>query len=612
MKEGTPEPEPSRPRNAALDGTALFEQIFDAAPFAILIADDEGRYLEANPLACRLFGRSRDQLLGRRVYDFVDPEDLVSTQVRWADFRQRKVQAGEFPLLRADGTRKVLRYHAVADLAPGVHVSYLEDVTEIHAATAGRRVAEAQRDGLFGISSDVLFLVDAAGKLRRVSHAFGAVLGWSEDQVLGRDQVELVHPDDVAALNAAGAELDASGSAAARPLRFRHRDGSYRWLSWSSAVFGGETYCLARDVTAETEARRLLEQSEGRFRALADGVPLVIWIGDAAGRAQYYNRRWFEYTGLPTLPEGSPDLDHWNDVIHPEDLRRVSGFVDEQRQRGEPIELTFRLRRHDGAYRWHLARSIPLRDGAGQVVRRLGTATDIEDQRRAIEDLRLERDLRERFVAAVSHDLRSPLAAITMAASLLARRPSSADATGPAARILRNARHADALIQNLLDASRISAGQPLAVQRVPCDIAALVREVIADQTTVHGDRFSLDVAGEVRGQVDPSAVRRILENLIGNAVKHGAPDAPVRVSVTTPDGFIRLAVHNQGPPIPGDEQPRIFQPYHRVRPGGPGATVGWGLGLTLVRGAAEAHGGGVGLESSAEDGTTFTVTLRHD
>src|SRR5437762_5064428 len=108
----------------------ICQLVFEAAPFAILVADDGGRYLEANPMACQLFGQTREQLLGKSVYDFVDPADLDPTRDRWSHFRRDRTQSGEFPLVRPDGTRRLLRYEAVASFAPGLHVSFLEDITE--------------------------------------------------------------------------------------------------------------------------------------------------------------------------------------------------------------------------------------------------------------------------------------------------------------------------------------------------------------------------------------------------------------------------------------------------------------------------------------------------
>jgi PAS domain S-box-containing protein len=576
----------------------------------VVVADDEGRFLEANPKACQMFGRAAAQIVGRRVYDFVDPAEVAPTRGRWDSFRAQKTQVGEFPLVRPDGSRRLLRYHAVADFAPGMHASFLEDVTDARASEAARQSAEADRDRIFELSTDLLCIVDSARRLRRVNRAWTAVLGYPERELLGRDYLELVHPEDTDRLLAARQQVIERGDVRGHHSRWRHRDGSYRWLSWSSSGYDGEHYAVGRDVTEELQARRALEASEDRFRTVADGLPLIIWMGDARGGSIYFNRHFYQYTGLEPPAEGERDQRDTIELIHPEDAARIGPLLRERREQGLEVEVTYRLRRYDGVYRWHLARSLPIRDASDRVVWRVGAATDIEDQRQAIENLKNERVLRERFVAALSHDLRSPLHAVNMSAQLILKRPDHAEAAQTqAARIVRNVGHADQLIQNLLDASRITAGEPMAIQRSDCDLYQLVRDVIDDQSTIFGDRFELDALPGLGAACDRAAIRRTLENLIGNAIKYGNPHTRVRVSVQKRDGEVCLSVHNQGHPIPDDEQAKIFQPYHRAQPRSGDGPRGWGLGLTLVRGIAEAHGGSVRVESSAESGTTFTVTL---
>lgn len=106
-----------------------YQRLFEAAPFGVLIADNLGHYIDANPEACRMLGLSRAELLSKRVFDFVTPPTVVSTVRQWSKFREDSHQSGEFQLRRLDGQIRILRYQAVADLWPGVHVSYLEDVT---------------------------------------------------------------------------------------------------------------------------------------------------------------------------------------------------------------------------------------------------------------------------------------------------------------------------------------------------------------------------------------------------------------------------------------------------------------------------------------------------
>jgi PAS domain S-box-containing protein len=397
-------------------------------------------------------------------------------------------------------------------------------------------------------------------------------------------------------------------------LRLRQPDGTHRLLRCRSVVqLGpGRHVCYLEDITdaraaeeareaAEREraaARKAVENSEARFRTLSDGLPLVIWLGDAEGRTLYFNRYWYEYTGLPRDDEGRVE-----GAIHPDDLQNVLPLLRERRLNGEPLEASFRIRRHDGEYRWHLARSLSLRDDDGRVVRRLGSATEIEEERRTLERLRQERALRELFVAMLSHDLRSPLAAVKMGAQMMMLHPE--DVATQAARIARNADQADRLIQNLLDASRIGAGEQLPLRREPCDLGAIGGEVIADLSAVHGPRFTLEKGGQLEGILDPGAVRRLLQNLLANAIKYGDGDKTVEVRLDGSGPDLVIAVHNHGNPIPPAERELIFTPYHRSR----NTTAGWGLGLTLVRGVAEAHGGSVRVESGPATGTTFIVVL---
>jgi signal transduction histidine kinase len=225
-------------------------------------------------------------------------------------------------------------------------------------------------------------------------------------------------------------------------------------------------------------------------------------------------------------------------------------------------------------------------------------------------DLRHERELRERFVAVLAHDLRSPLAAAKANAQLL---EIDEDATPGvhriAHKIIRSLNRTDRMIQDLLDANRIRAGEPLPLRLEQVDLGTIAREVLEEMNTVFGERFTLRVVDDVRGRWDPRELKRALWNLGSNAVKHGAPGGPVTITVDRSDDGAVVAVHNEGPPIELDRQRAIFEPFARGR--NAATTRGWGLGLTLVKGSAEAHGGRVEVQSD-EHGTTFRIHLPLD
>jgi signal transduction histidine kinase len=140
----------------------------------------------------------------------------------------------------------------------------------------------------------------------------------------------------------------------------------------------------------------------------------------------------------------------------------------------------------------------------------------------------------------------------------------------------------------------------------------IARDTIEDVGSVHENRFLLAGDASVSGNWDADQLRRALWNLCVNAAKYGAPGAPITVSVYAKSDHAELSVQNEGPPIAREDQDALFRPFVRAAAPRDGRPKGWGLGLTLVRGAAEAHGGRAYFESNAATGTTFTVDLPYD
>jgi signal transduction histidine kinase len=233
------------------------------------------------------------------------------------------------------------------------------------------------------------------------------------------------------------------------------------------------------------------------------------------------------------------------------------------------------------------------------------------DLRQQVEELGVERDLRERFVSILAHDLRGPLSAAKMSSALMIRRLEPPDeGRDLAVRIERNLERMDRMIRDLLDVSRVRAGKRLPLRLEDCDLGAVAQEVIEDLSATHGHRFELAKHEVVRGIWSHDELHRALCNLGTNAVKYGGSDRPITTRVERTPGGARASVHNFGNPIPLEKRARLFDLYSRLREG---SGKGWGLGLALVRACAEAHGGKAAIgESSEEAGTTFTIDLPSD
>lgn len=250
---------------------------------------------------------------------------------------------------------------------------------------------------------------------------------------------------------------------------------------------------------------------------------------------------------------------------------------------------------------------------AEPLVAHLDTIVLLERLTATIDALRKERSIREHFVAVLAHDLRGPLSAAKLGAELLSQEPASLDVRRDLAlRIDRNLDRLDRMIRDLLDVNRIRVGERLPLRLDTCDLGQIAHEVAEELRMLHGDRFVVEADARALGVWSADELRRALWNLGSNAVKYGAPDRPITFTVRRVEGRAFASVHNWGAPISPDDQTQLFEPFARSRAAIESGRPGWGLGLTLVRGCAEAHGGAVSVASNPAEGTTFTLDLPLD
>lgn len=238
---------------------------------------------------------------------------------------------------------------------------------------------------------------------------------------------------------------------------------------------------------------------------------------------------------------------------------------------------------------------------------------DEESIKHNVRELAEEKDLRERFVAALSHDLRTPLTSARLSAEMIPRSKGDLQKLEVLSQnIIGSMNRADTMIRDLLDADKIKAGEKLPLNITEINLNSFVQKIIEDLTTLHGDRFELAVTENICGYWDQSAIRRIIENLASNAIKYGESSTNVKIGLKTIQNMVEISVHNQGLSIPPEDQKNIFGHYQRTLGASSSSQVGWGIGLALVRALTEAHKGRVSLKSTDQQGTTFSIILPLD
>jgi signal transduction histidine kinase len=219
--------------------------------------------------------------------------------------------------------------------------------------------------------------------------------------------------------------------------------------------------------------------------------------------------------------------------------------------------------------------------------------------------------LRERFIVALTHDLRNPLQVVSSAAQLVLHTDNLEKAKQLATKIVQHSDRMDRMIQELLDTAVFQSGERLRLHVSNFDIQDVVKEVVGEFTEAHGAHVEV-LGGPVNGWWDRDALKRVIENLVGNALKYGEPESGIRIKIDEQHERMLLSVHNKGEPIPPEQLESVFQVFRRAETTKGGDHQGWGVGLPYVRSAAESHGGSVQIDSSVERGTTVSIDLPID
>ncbi|MBD2437759.1 PAS domain-containing protein [Nostoc sp. FACHB-110] len=445
------------------------------------------------------------------------------------------------------------------------------------------------------------------------------------------DWCQGLHPDDLEQ-----AKTDVSQVVEQRQLEYRsefrivHPQRGIRWLLALGRLIineQGEPMRLSGinlDITERKQAEKSLQESEERFRNLADNMSQFAWMADEHGNIFWYNQRWFDYTGT-TLEEMQGW--GWQKVHHPDHFDRVVRHIRHCFETGQSWEDTFPLRGHDGQYRWFLSRAIPIYDHQGKILRWFGTNTDITEQKQAEQERNrlLEQEqiaraeaeranrIKDEFLAILSHELRSPLNPILGWAKLMQSRKFDPAKTAEAlATIERNANLQCQLIDDLLDVAKILRG------KLNMDVASvnLVFVIEAALDTVKTAAFAKSIVlnsvlaqvGQVSG--DSARLQQILWNLLSNAIKFTPPGGRVDIILQRVDNQAQIQISDTGKGINPDFLPHIFESFRQEDASTTRKYGGLGLGLAIVRYLVEAHGGTIQADSQGEgQGATFTVKL---
>lgn len=362
---------------------------------------------------------------------------------------------------------------------------------------------------------------------------------------------------------------------------------------------------LARALAEQDRLTKALRESEQRFRAMAENVPQMVWVADAETNFAYLSPRWLEYTGT-TVQENAGR--GWASLVHPDDRPGAIELWRTATAQGTGYEAEYRLRRHDGQYRWHLTRAMPFFDPNSSANLWFGTTTDIEDQKRTHEALIRSEKLASvgRMAATIAHEINNPLELVTNSVFI-----ASLDKG-----LERQSREALEAAQLELERIAQLTRQTLGFYRestapAAVELGALAKGVIDLYAPKFMDRdinIEHEYEEHLRVHAIAGEIRQVISNMLANAIDACGRGGRVRIRACRVSlngaSSVRLTIADTGEGIAPENLGHIFEPFFTTK-----ATVGTGLGLWVSNEIIRRHRGKIRVRSRLQRGTVFSVFL---
>jgi PAS domain S-box-containing protein len=592
----------------------------------------DGTITYISPALERMTGHTPEDLTNHSFADFIHPDDLRDLQASFARLLSGHREPVEFRVFAKNGEIRWVRSSSRQHEENGSFgiTGSLTDVTLRKQAEIALRESEARYRGLIEMSPDGIG-VHRDGRIVYINSAGVRLIGArSPDEVIGRDVFELIHPEDrpgvlerVQRMLTEGTPVDTV------EWRLVRLDGTIRDIEavGMPVLFEGvgSIQLVARDITERKRATIALAESEERYRELVENAHDIVYVHDLTGRFLAINRaaeRTLGYTRKQALTLNIAD------VLVPEDFERAAEYMAAV-ARGEDPPPAFEadVLAKDGQRLTLEINAKPVSRG-NRIVGVQGVARDVTERKRAAAEIRalndaLEQRVRDRtaeleaanaeleaFGYSVSHDLRGPLRVIEgFSRMLIDDYGPSLDEAGRQYidRVQASSQRMAQLIQDLLNLSRITRN---AIQRRRVELADVAREVAAELRQSQPERVvEFVIPAHAPASGDPSMLRILVENLLGNAWKYTGRhlSARIELGVLEQDGETVYFVKDDGAGFDMEYVGKLFHPFQRLHLAS--EFDGTGIGLATVERIVRRHGGRVWADSAIERGATFFFTL---
>lgn len=592
-----------------------FRAVVETTPECVKIVAPDGTLLFMNPPGLGMVGASgSDAVVGKSVYKIIAPED----RDRFREFNER-VCGGErgslqFDIVGLDGKRRHMETHAAPlrqSNGTTVHLGLTHDITE----RKQRERAAFLLTAIIDSSEDAIISKDLNGVVTSWNKSAQRLFGYTAEEAIGQSIATLLIPDDrqeeetdILARLRRGERVDHFETVR------RRKDGTLLDISLTiSPVRDAEGRIIgaskiARDITERKRIRSELFESEARFRQLADTMPQMVWTARPDGYVDYYNERWYDFTGAQRDTFGDAS---WHAFFHPEDLQRTRDSWQAAVRSTGSYSAEYRLwDGRENRWRWFVGRAVPVRDASGKIAKWFGTSTDIDEQKRVEDDLRRANTDLEQFAFSASHDLQEPLRTVKIYTELLMRRYADKidrDALNLLQFVCSGATRMEALVSDLLTYTQVTKLQKSTEM---ADAKAALEAALANLSTAIADARAQVSSGPLPSlRMHATHLQQLFQNLISNAIKYRSPERSpvVNIAAERRNECWLFTVSDNGIGIEPEYRESIFGLFKRLHTAD--QYSGTGIGLALCQRIVERYDGRIWVESEPGQGSAFHFLL---
>ncbi len=542
----------------------LLKQLYVRAPFAYQSLDRTGRLLEVNDEWLKTLGYTREEVVGRNFSEFLHPAWREHFQQNFPRFKAvGEILGVEFDMLSKDGS--IVRVSFDGKIARNPAGAFQQTYCVFQNITRQKQAAEIRT--ALGMSEERLQLAQVSARLGiwernmedgslnfspELHELYGLPPGTITTYAGWR---EMVHPADLAKVEAARNEVAASQSSFTVEYRIRHASGRYIWISSKARVIydaAGKPVRLLGvnvDITKRKQAELALAESEARFHTMINAIPQLAFMAHADGHIFWYNERWYEYTG--TTPEQMAGWG-WQSVHDPEQLPEILKCWQESLETGQAFDKSFPLRGANGVFRLFLTRIIPIRNSAGQVQRWFGTNTDISELKQAMEQVKAALAEKEVMLREIHHRVKNNLQVISSMISLQAGNMTDERIRAELGDVRDRVRSMALVHEKLYQTGDLAQ----------LNFAEYVHSLLQYLWRSHSNNAEQLQLKQMLTTI-PMAIETavpcglILNELVGNALKHAfvpgsGGEVTVELEQDAGSGLIRLSVGDNGIGLPQD------------------------------------------------------------